>query len=68
MTASEVYDALQECVDNIDNLQSEELHYHWRTREFKSENWVDDETDNYKSYMKAKEHIRKAMLELEEIL
>ena len=68
MTASEVYDALQECVDNIDNLQSEELHYHWRTREFKSESWVDDETDNYKSYMKAKEHIRKAMLELEGIL
>ena len=68
MTASEVYDALQECVDNIDNLQTEELHYHWRTREFKSENWVDDETDNYKSFMRAKEYIRKAMLELEGIL
>lgn len=66
MTPGEVYEALQECVDNIDTLQTEELHYHWRTREFKSENWVDDETDNYKSYMKAKEYIRKAMLELEE--
>lgn len=66
-TSADVYDTLTECIDAIDTLQSKELHRLWKTRPFKSEEFMDDTSDDYTAFKNAKEHIRKAMLELEGI-
>lgn len=64
---TEVFEALQECVDTIESLQAKELDHLWNKRQYKSEEFLDDTSDKYVTYDRAKKYIRKAMTELEDI-
>ncbi len=66
-TKEEIYDALTECMEAIDSIQSRDLEEFWENRQYKSEDFIDDVSDRYAAYQAVRELIVKARNKLEDI-